>query len=230
MDCIYSLPRGEKKQWQLAILPKRKLFASSLSQKREDMISLNIYLLNPLRALNISSPRHLVNRHRCENDHDLMSYTPLIPQLNLLIWLLPFSHPIPWIFVWKLHAQIKINISSPCHGEAYFLIRERRHQVVYIYLFMWTSEQHQQEAQGEGGGSVSWLVLREQVAKVGERLWEPCLCLKGEEGCGEWFLKFNYLKIVGKRKQGSHIGIKDLEMKVGKSHAPDKLSQAVIST
>lgn len=30
---------------------------------------------------------------------------------------------------------------------------------------------------------MSWLVLREQVVKVGECLWEPCLCLKGEEGC-----------------------------------------------
>lgn len=78
MYCIYPLTK--KKQLELAILPKRKLFASSLSEKREDMNSLNIYLLNPLYALNISSPGRLLNRHRHENDHDLTSYTPLIPQ------------------------------------------------------------------------------------------------------------------------------------------------------
>lgn len=29
---------------------------------------------------------------------------------------------------------------------------------------------------------MSWLILREQVVKVGECLWESCLCLKGELG------------------------------------------------
>lgn len=108
MYCIYPLTK--KKQNLLSYLREDHLPLPYL--KRERTVSLNLYLLNPLDVLTIGSPGHILkSKPRSESDHDLTSHTPLIPQLCPLIWLL---------------ARMKINVFSPCHDEAYFLIRERK--------------------------------------------------------------------------------------------------------
>lgn len=92
--CI-CLPIKKKKK-QLAMLPKRNFFLSLPYLRRETIILFNMYLSNSLHILTMSHPGHiLMDRRRNEHDHDLTSYTPLILQLNQLIWFLTFSLPIP---------------------------------------------------------------------------------------------------------------------------------------
>lgn len=92
MYYIYLLT---KKKNRACCLTQEKIICS-LHITKERTISLNIYLLNPIACTKYQQPRAPIKQwHRRESDHNLTSYTPLITQLNQLIWLLPLSFAIP---------------------------------------------------------------------------------------------------------------------------------------
>ena len=86
MYCLYPLI---KKKQRAAILPKRKLFALSLSQKRKDNLLEYFFFFffysTYYEVLTVSSPGHILkDGYSSESDHDVFcSINPTIKSIDL---------------------------------------------------------------------------------------------------------------------------------------------------
>lgn len=209
----------EEKNDQSFLSCLRKLFSLSISKAKGH--NLPKYLFpNPIRCTDYEQLQTLLkNRHISDSDHDLTSYILLIPHRNQLTWLPPISLSIPWIVVWKLQDQIKINICHPCHNETFS--EGKKTGCPHLPLHVKSIGRRVRE--------------REEVLRFGWSLenrgwwWEnasgsPVCTWEGERDIRDWrgkcFFKSKYLDMVGRKKsKASHIHIiieKGLEIKVAR--------------